>query len=120
MANRNDRVCLTLDCSGTNKDGPGRFRTKVDKPDFQMRLFANDEWSYNEFISQRINSSETDNRIQFKIIHLKSKMNSRETFDATEELRDLNKNNGAETSGDNKMRARTIFETSYKDAAKSF
>ena len=47
-------------------------------------------------------------------------MNSGETFDATEELRNLNKNNGAETSGDNKMRARTIFETSYKDAAKSF
>ena len=43
LANRNDRVCLTLDCSGTNKDGTGRFRTKVDKPDFQMRLFANDE-----------------------------------------------------------------------------
>ena len=45
-------------------------------------------------------------------------MNSEETFDGTEELCDLNKNNGAVTSGNNKKRARTIFGTSYKDATK--
>ena len=33
-ANRNNWVCLTPDYSGVNKEGPGRFRTKVDKPDF--------------------------------------------------------------------------------------
>ena len=77
---------------------------------------ANDEQSYNEFVSQRINSSETASRIQFKILHLKSKTNSEETFDATEELRDLNKNNCAGTSGDKKKRARIIFGTSYGDA----
>ena len=33
LANINDRVCLTLDCSSINKDGPGRFRTKAVKPD---------------------------------------------------------------------------------------
>ena len=43
--------------------------------------------------------------MQFKIIHLKRKTNHEETYDATEELRDLNKNNGAGTSGDNKKRA---------------
>ena len=87
---------------------------EAEKPDFQTCYFnvANDEQSYNEFISQRINSSETDGWIQFKIIHLESKTNSEETFDATEELRDLNKNNGAGTSGDNKKRERTIFGTS--------
>ena len=117
LANRNDWVCLTLDCSGINKDGPGRFRTKADKPDFQTCYFnvANDEQSYNEFVNQRINSSETDGRIQFKIIHLKSKMDCEETFDATEELHILNKNNGTGTSGDKKGRARTIFGTSYGD-----
>ena len=47
---------------------------------------------------------------------MKSKTNSEETFDATEELCDLNKNNGAGTTGDNKKRARTIFGTSYGDA----
>ena len=48
---------------------------------------------------------------------MKSKTNSEETFDATEEICDLNKNNVAGTSGINKKRARTILETSYEDAA---
>ena len=116
LANRNDRVFLTLDCSGIKQEGPGRFRTEADKPDFQSCYFnvASDKQSYNEFVSQRINSMETDNRIQFKIIHLKSKANRGETFDATEELCDLNKNNGSSgTDKDNKKRPRTIFRTSY-------
>ena len=39
-----DRLCLTIDCSGMNKDGPGRFRTEADKPEFQTCYFnsAND------------------------------------------------------------------------------
>ena len=75
---------------------------------------SNDEQSYNEFVSQLINSSKTDNRIQFKIIHLKSKTNSEETFDTREVLHNLNNNNGAGTSGDNKKRARTAFEEAMK------
>ena len=51
---------------------------------------------------------------------MKSKANSEKTFnatfDVTEELRDLNKNNDAGTNGDNKKKARTIFGTSYGDA----
>ena len=27
-------VCLTLDCSVVNKDGPERFRTELEKPNF--------------------------------------------------------------------------------------
>ena len=56
LASRNDKVCLTLDCSNTNKDGPGRFHTEADNPDFQSCYFnsANDEQIYNEFISERI------------------------------------------------------------------
>ena len=121
LANRNDRVSLTLNCCGINKNRPGRFRTEADKPDSQTCYFnvANDEQSYNEFVSQHINSSKTDDRIQFKIIHLKSGTNSEENFDVTEELHDLNKNNGPGTSGDNKKRAKTIFGTSYRDAKSS-
>ena len=109
---------MTLDCSGINKDGPGRLRTEADKPDFVklvilMLLMMNRTMS---FVSQRINSSKADGRIQFKIIHLKSKTNSEETFDATEELRNLNKNNSAGTSGDKKKRAKTIFGTNFRDA----
>ena len=114
IANRNDRVSLTLDFSGINEDRPGRFR-----PYFQTCYFnvANDEQSYNEFVSQCINSSKTDYRIQFKIINLKSETNSEENFHATEEFHDLNKNNGAGTSGDNKEG--TIFGKSYRDAKSS-
>ena len=45
LANRNDRVYLTLDCCGINKDGPGKFGTEADKPDFQTCYFdiANNE-----------------------------------------------------------------------------
>ena len=43
-------------------------------------------------------------------------MNSEESFDATEELRNLNKNNSAGTSGDKKKRAKTIFGTNFRDA----
>ena len=35
LANRNNRFCLTIDCSGINKDSPGRFRTEADNPEFQ-------------------------------------------------------------------------------------
>ena len=35
LTNRNDRICLILDCSGINKEGPDRFRTEADKPVFE-------------------------------------------------------------------------------------
>ena len=64
LANRNNRVCVTLDCSGINRDGPGRVTTKEDKSDFLTCYFnvANDEQSYNEFVIQHINSSKTDDK----------------------------------------------------------
>ena len=50
LANRNERAYLTLGCSGINRDGSGRFRTKADNPDFQTCYFnvLNDKQSYNE------------------------------------------------------------------------
>ena len=56
LANRNDKVCLTLDCSNTNKDGTGRFCTEAGNPDFQSFYFnsMNAEQVYNEFINERI------------------------------------------------------------------
>ena len=108
---KDDRVYPTLGRIGINKDGPGRFQTEADKPDFQTCYFnlANDEQAYNEFVRKQINESESNDRIQFKIIHLKSKMNREENFDRTEELQDLTKNNGTTTSRTEKKRARTIF-----------
>ena len=98
-------------------EGRGRFRTEADKPDFQTCYFniANDKQTYNKFVSQRINSGEAYHRIQFKIIHLKSKANRGGTFDATEELCDLNKNNGSKGTADK----RSIFGTKYESSSSS-
>ena len=83
LPNRKDRVCLTLDCSGINKDGPGKFIKEADKPDFQTYFnLTNDEQAYNKFVSKRINEREANYRIRFKIVHLKSKINGEENFHA--------------------------------------
>ena len=73
LANRNDKVCLTLDCSRTNKDGPGRFRTDADNPDNQVCYFnsANDKPAYNEFVIECINTPNSENDFHFKIIEVK-------------------------------------------------
>ena len=78
LANRNEKVFLTLDCSNTNRDGPGRFRTEADKPETQSCYFnsAKDEQVYNEFVSQRIKTYASDKTFQLKIVELKSKTNS--------------------------------------------
>ena len=100
LANRNDKVCLTLDCSNPNRDGPGRFRSEADNPDKQLCYFnsANDEQVYNEFVSKRIKSSEFENNFHFKIVEVKSKTNKNISFDASNKLQELNKDNDTETS----------------------
>ena len=61
LENRNDRACLTLDCSSINKDGTWRFRTEADKSNFQTCYYnvGDDKQAYNEFVSKQINESET-------------------------------------------------------------
>ena len=94
LANRNDKVCLTLDCSNTNKDGPGRFRSEAENPDNQVCYFnsANDEQVYNEFVSKRIKTSDPESNFHFEIVKVKSKTNKNISFDATNKLQELNKN----------------------------
>ena len=88
LENRNNRVCLILDCPGMNKDSPATFRTEVDRPDFQTCYFnvTNNEQILNEFVSKQRSESESNDRIHFRIIHLKSKTNREENFNGTEEL----------------------------------
>ena len=107
LANRNDKVCLTLDCSNKNKDGPGRFRTDADNPDNQVCYFnsANDEQVYKEFVSERIKTPDSENDFHFKILEVKSKTNKNISFDATNELRELNKNDTKRIRG----RVKTSF-----------
>ena len=107
LANRDDKVCLTLDCSNTNRDGPGRFRTEADNPDFQACCFnsVNDKQVYNEFVSEHINSSISNQKFHFKIVKLKSKTNREVSFNASEELCELDKN--GTTAG--RSRTKTSF-----------
>ena len=101
LANRNDKVCLTLDCSNTNRDGPGRFRSEADNPDNQLCYFnsAGDEQVYNEFVSRRIRTPEFENEFHFEIVEVKSKTNKNISFGATNKLQELNKDNDTKTSG---------------------
>ena len=98
LANKNDKVCLTLDCSNINTDGPGRFRTKADNPETQFCYFntINDEQVFNQFISKRINSEKSTNEHLFEIVEVVSKFNKNIKFNATNKLKELD--NGTKTS----------------------
>ena len=98
LANKNDKVCLTLDCSNINTDGPGRFRTKADNPETQFCYFntTNDEQVFNQFISKRINSEKSTNEHLFEIVEVVSKFNKNIKFNATNKLKELD--NGTKTS----------------------
>ena len=101
LANRNQKVCLTLDCSNTNRDGPSRFRSDADNPDKQVCYFNSptDEQVYNEFIARRIKSKELQNEIQFEITDVKSKTNKNVVFDISNKLEKLVSENGTSSSG---------------------
>ena len=85
LGNTNKRVCLTIDCSGVNKNGPGRYRTQVDNPDKQVCYFnkTRDDKFYNVFISERIDSISFDKGIYFQITQVRD---NNETFDAEKTL----------------------------------
>ena len=101
LANKNEKVCLTLDCSNTNKDGPSRFRSEADNPDKQVCYFntPTDEQVYNEFIARRIKSKELEEEIQFEITEVKSKSNKSVVFDVTNKIEELVKENDTGRGG---------------------
>ena len=87
LANRDERNCLTTDCSGINNNGPGRYRTKADNPEKQVCYFneTRNDQVYVVFISQTIKSENFEKGIYFKIDRVKRKMDS-ETFSAKQKL----------------------------------
>ena len=101
LANKSQKVCLTLDCSNTNRDGPSRFRSDADNPDKQVCYFNSptDEQVYNEFIARRIKSKELQNEIQFEITDVKSKTNKNVVFDISSKIEKLVNENGTSRSG---------------------
>ena len=101
LANKSQKVCLTLDCSNTNRDGPSRFRSDADNPDKQVCYFntPTDEQVYNEFIARRIKSKELQNEIQFEITDVKSKTNKNVVFDVSSKIEKLVNENDTSRSG---------------------
>ena len=62
LANVNEKTCLTIDCSGFNRNGPRRFRTVANNPDKQVCYFngQNIDQMFNVFTSSRKNQQETE------------------------------------------------------------
>ena len=68
LANQDEKTYLPIDCSGNNKNGPGRYRTQTGNPEEQVCYFnepRNDQ-VYNIFISERIKSGNFEKGIYFK------------------------------------------------------
>ena len=103
LANKNYKVCLTLDCSNVNSDGPGKFRTKADNPESQFCYFNNtrDEQVYNRFVSKRIKDGSSDKNHLFQIVEVVSKFNENIKYKADNKLKEL-EGNDAETNRDSK------------------
>ena len=101
LASKNEKVCLTLDCSNTNRDGPSRFRSEADNPDKQVCYFntPTDEQVYNELIARRIKSKELKEEILFEITEVKSKTNKSVIFDVTNKIEELVKENDTSRGG---------------------
>ena len=101
LANKNQKVCLTIDCSNTNREGPSRFRSEANNPDKQVCYFnaPTDEQIYNEFIARRIKSVELKNEIQFEITEVKSKTNKNVVFDISNKIEKLVSENDTGASG---------------------
>ena len=87
-----EKTCLTIDCSGFNPNGPGRFRTDASNPLTQTCFFnkADQGSLFNIFISKRIKEKATD-KILFEIEGLKTSADN-ETYSPTLELENLQRN----------------------------
>ena len=101
LANKSQKVCLTLDCSNTNRDGPSRFRSDADNPDKQVCYFntPTDEQVYNEFIARRIKLKELKNEIHFEITDVKSKTNKNVVFEISSKIEKLVNENDTSRGG---------------------
>ena len=68
LANADEQHCLTNDCSGVNKNNPGRYRTQADDPEKQVCYFDKpyDYELCNVFLSNRIKPENFSNAIYFE------------------------------------------------------
>ena len=113
-----NKTKITWNCSGNILNGVRKFRTDAENLDYQTCYFKviNNKQLFNVYISKRINNSEDNDDIQFKIIHLKSSINNEEAFDATQEIQSVNKQNvtGIVEPGNSRKTDRSSFSVSIK------
>ena len=90
--NDTEKACLTIDCSGFNSNGPGRFRTDASNPLTQTCFFnkVDQDSLFNIFISKRIKEVSKD-KILFEIEGLKTSADN-ETYSPALELENLQGN----------------------------
>ena len=93
LANNDDKTCLTIDCTGFNPNGPGRFMTEAKDPNSQTCFFnqSDKDHMFNVFVIKRIKREEAPNKILFETEGVKSQTNN-ETYSATSELENLTGN----------------------------
>ena len=103
LANDKEKTCLTIDCSGVNKNGLGRFRTEANNPEKQVSYFngGNNGQVFNVLTITRINQQETEKGIYFQIDRVRSKTNE-DIFEANALLRQ----NGASSDSSKKFGSR--------------
>ena len=91
--NESEKTCLTIDCTGFNPNGPGRFRTDAANPQSQTCFFnkADEDTLFNVFVSKRIKKESDPNKILFEIEGLKTQADN-ETYSAYSELDNLQGN----------------------------
>ena len=82
------REIVTIVCSGVNKNGLGRHRTRADDPEKQVCYFnePRNYQVYNVFKSERTKSGNFEKSIYFKIDQVKSKTDSK-IFSAKQKLK---------------------------------
>ena len=91
--NESEKTCLTIDCTGFNPNGPGRFRTDTANPESQTCFFnkADEDTLFNVFVSKKIKKGNDPNKLLFEIEGLKTQADN-ETYSASAELENLQGN----------------------------
>ena len=85
--NESEKTFLTIDCTGFNPNGPGRFRTDTANPESQTCFFnkEDEDTLFNVFVSKRIKREKDPNKLLFEIEGLKSQADN-ETYSASAEF----------------------------------
>ena len=91
--NESEKTCLTIDCTGFNPNGPGKFRTDAANPLTQTCFFnkANKDSLFNVFVRKRVEKESSSDKILFEIEGLKTAADN-ETYSASSELENLQGN----------------------------